>query len=506
MPRRIAFIDHSFHKKTASSVFFREMLSQVVPVDEFWDEEWRGGEPLDAGEILARDYDRIIVFQAEGVVARIARLSGGKNLVFVPMWDSSGSFGRKFWVRDLAGVQMVCFSRKQAEQLARWGVRVKAARYFPEPQELRHPESAGGLRGFFWWRREELPFRWVQRLCHPAAWQSLHVHLGPDPHNRLDESELKKCRIPVTISRWGEEAGDYLAALQRADVVFASRLQEGIGMSVLEGMAAGKAVVAVDRPTMSEYITPGVTGFLVSHRESRLIDVSRARECGARAWEAVERGHAEWLAGRDELLEWVLGKPQGGRIAIRVPMVPAPREAGIVIGHYEEWVDGRLEERRICHPSAFAEFTVESGGGEALARVPVPEAVFSSGGGKQTGRLSSHGFARVLAEGPVWHLDQTVARVSDLGWLGRRRCARFQARVLAAFGVDHRVVENALKERLVSLADDEFESARTRRRVLLRPWVWPTVVRRMWPMIRFYGLRGGLRLGLAKLRKGLRKS
>ena len=54
----------------------------------------------------------------------------------------------------------------------------------------------------------------------------------------------------------------YAPALRRAGIYFAPRLYEGIGISFLEAMAMGKAVVAPDNPTMNEYVTHNVNGFL----------------------------------------------------------------------------------------------------------------------------------------------------------------------------------------------------------------------------------------------------
>jgi hypothetical protein len=104
---RIAFFDHSYHQKTRTSDFFRrEFLSNHV-VDEWWDDQWRGGTRVDAREVMRGDYDLIVVWQVEQVAADLAAVHGS-NIVFVPMWDSCVHFPDHYWRRP-KGVRIVSF-------------------------------------------------------------------------------------------------------------------------------------------------------------------------------------------------------------------------------------------------------------------------------------------------------------------------------------------------------------------------------------------------------------
>jgi hypothetical protein len=70
----------------------------------------------------------------------------------------------------------------------------------------------------------------------------------------------------------------------KANVFFAPRAREGIGMAFLEAMARGQCVVANHAPTHSEYITHNVSGVLFDLQNPALLDFSGAPN--------LERGRA----------------------------------------------------------------------------------------------------------------------------------------------------------------------------------------------------------------------
>ena len=303
---KLAYIDHSFHRQTHSSKYFSDLLATSGEVNFFWDESWSGGQPAPFDRIRDAGYDAVFVFQSEAAAAEMAKRKLSCPLVFVPMWDSSGSFGADFWRRDLAGVRIVCFSSTQAAHLANLGVDVLFTRYWLEPPATAPDLRTDNIRGLFWWRREEWPLRRILQFCDLGRMQSLHVHLGPDPGNMLDESQLSDAPLPLTVSRWGGNADAYRQAMAEADLVFAPRLQEGFGTTILEAMAAGKAVAAPDGAAMNEYITDEVTGYLLPRGYSMPLNLDRIGEIGRRARAEAVRGRRQWIEGQKHLLHWML--------------------------------------------------------------------------------------------------------------------------------------------------------------------------------------------------------
>jgi glycosyltransferase involved in cell wall biosynthesis len=118
-------------------------------------------------------------------------------------------------------------------------------------------------------------------------------------------------KYSITISDWYEDRKEYLDALQTANVYFAPRLYEGIGMSFIEAMTMGKCVVAVDHPTMNEYVDNGVNGYLYDLRRAQSLDLSTVREMGKKARESCSLGFKRWVAARDMILEFVSARNCG---------------------------------------------------------------------------------------------------------------------------------------------------------------------------------------------------
>ena len=512
---KIAYIDHSFHQKTGSTQYFVDLLKQAGEVDLFWDESWSGGDTAPFDRIHDCGYDAIVVFQSESAAAQMARRKPECPFVFVPMWDSSGSFPARFWRQEIAGSRVVCSSSRQAEQLARWGVEVIFSRYWLEPPEKAPELRTGNIRGLFWWRRCELPLCRILQLCDFERMQSLHVHLGPDPGHELDESQLADVPISLTVTRWGADANAYRRALADADLVFAPRLQEGFGTTVLEAMAAGKVVVAADGPAMNEYITDGVTGYLVPPSYASPVKLDEVREIGRRAREAAVNGRKKWIDGQDDLLDWMFSrratltsvaakKPSRSATdssesidpVLRERLAAVPPGSTLLVGHYAEMINGFAAERFTFPPTSWAKWSGDIAA--IIPRVPLPQAVV--GAGSDVDQMSATDFAALLASRKLHHIDHCLETLPDDGLAGRKRRLRFQADVLRAAGFPAEEIEHALRCKFSELLAQEYDAAMCRGGIVFRPGLWPEWWRRSWPVWKQHGIRGGLRLMLARFK------
>jgi glycosyltransferase involved in cell wall biosynthesis len=88
---------------------------------------------------------------------------------------------------------------------------------------------------------------------------------GPDPGNpsSIPASQLEAWRSEGVVDWWGHR--DDLATVY-SDVnliVLPTKYGEGVPRSLVEGAAAGRALVATDLPGCREVVVPGVTGILV---------------------------------------------------------------------------------------------------------------------------------------------------------------------------------------------------------------------------------------------------
>lgn len=313
---RAAFIGHYYHKSTRSNQFFIESVLNNCTVEYFWDETWLGKspEPL-AKAVMAGRFDLIVVWQSEQVaqlLARMARDTPGANIVFVPMWDGCQTLGAEYW-RSLAGLRVVSFCRRLHERVTRHGLFSHSVQYFPDPAGFPDVAERSEAAAFLWWRVPEIGWPQLRRLLGDWRPDRLHLHVAPDP--QVDAAALplptpeEVAAFRITTSTWFEDAAAFRQVLSGSTIFVAPRMSEGIGMAMLEAMAAGMCVVAHDAPTMNEYIVSGVNGLLADMTRPAPLDLTRHRDMGRRARDFVAAGHAAWLADLDRLREFVLAPP-----------------------------------------------------------------------------------------------------------------------------------------------------------------------------------------------------
>jgi Glycosyl transferase family 2/Glycosyl transferases group 1 len=297
---KIAFIDHSYHKKTLSTTFLTKLLFPDADVDTWWDQSWAGEQSQYLDDIESRDYDLVIVCQMELVARELAlraRRDRSLRVLFVPMWDSCRGLGEDYW-RDLDAVKILSFSRALHERLRVYGLISCYTQYFPDPSSLSPITDYSCRRGFFWPRVGAVAWPHIRTLVGDASFSSFHLHMSLDPGA---EHEPQSAPLPeevtalnLTTSTWFESADAYRAVLANANVFFAPRLSEGIGMSILEAMAMGICVVANNMPTMNEYIVSGVNGMLADLSNPSPVDLSRFDALGRRARDSVIAGYERW--------------------------------------------------------------------------------------------------------------------------------------------------------------------------------------------------------------------
>lgn len=330
----VLYIGHSYHVRTSSTLFFIDMLRKHSKnVDVMVDESWAGGPELSVEAILSRSYDQIVVFQMTSITEALAK-KVPERLVFVPMYDSSHSLPDRVWA-GLSKVRMVNFSRTLHDLHRSFGMQSLYVQYFPNPADYSVVSGFKDLRGFFWLRKRNLGWPVIRRLAENARWSKFLLHNEPDPVIRQPKPSLRRffrkltelCglrkpsssepelpvasdieRFNIVISRWIDDKSEFNRKTGEANVFFASRRYEGIGMSFLEAMARGQCVVAPGRPTHSEYLVHGTSGLLYDPDSASPLDFARATSMGAAARKAVEHGFPRWKTDlNDRLPEFVFG-------------------------------------------------------------------------------------------------------------------------------------------------------------------------------------------------------
>jgi len=309
----IAYIDHPFHQKTQSNHFLPELLQKRGHELRVLYHDGHKSAGADCWN-KAKECDAVILFQHYPDIGLRRFSSAHPNVTYIPMLDQFGQWSPErrslglFW-EPFRGCKILNFSRALHDITEVDGLATRCFTYYPNAD----PQAAGirakGLRGFFWLRRDnQLPWRTIRQLLGNTVFDSFHLHIAPDPGfpdpALPDEDDVQ--RFNITASSWLPDKSQFRELLEGANVYFAPRREEGIGLSFLEAMAMGQCVVAADRPTMNEYVEHGVNGLLYDPDSPRPLDFTEAQSLGDNALRKVVAGRNAWLVDSDELVDFIL--------------------------------------------------------------------------------------------------------------------------------------------------------------------------------------------------------
>jgi hypothetical protein len=301
---RIAFFGLGYHTKTGSSRFLLDFLERHATVETFFAEADVAAVRRAAPDFNEAHYDAIVIWQLHEA---FALLSGRHpNVTFVPMYDAMWRGGAFTWKPSFSAAKILCFSWALRAEVMRRAPVHRRVQYFPDPAAVAPVTDFDSLRGFLWYRRRDIPPASVFALTAGTPFASLAIHDAPDPGHEAPFPTAAPGHIGQLLrSTWSADGNGFAAALSGANVFFAPRPLEGIGMAFLEAMARGLCVVAPDAPTMNEYISHGTNGLLHGPGWLEPLDFTHAREIGARARDSMARGHAQWQAGLPALLDFI---------------------------------------------------------------------------------------------------------------------------------------------------------------------------------------------------------
>ncbi|BDG70898.1 glycosyltransferase [Roseomonas fluvialis] len=302
---RVAFFGLDYHARTGSSRFLLDLVQRHATVDAVFAPPDVAALRLAAAGFDEARYDAIIVWQLHEA---FALLSGRhRNVTFAPMLDAMWRGGAFTWRPSFDAAKILCFSWALREQVMRRAPVHALVQYYPDPAARPAVRDFDALRGFLWYRRRDIPPGQVFALTAGARFDSLAIHDAPDPGHEAPFPTAAPAHVGRLLrSTWSADGAAFAQRLAEANVFFAPRPMEGIGMAVLEAMAAGMCVVAPDAPTMNEYVSHGRNGLLYAPGAHGPLDFARAAEIGARARDDIAAGHARWSAAEPALVDFLL--------------------------------------------------------------------------------------------------------------------------------------------------------------------------------------------------------
>ena len=302
---KAAFIDHSFHKKTLSSVFLKKILSKTFELVEYFDESWNGGNEIDINTL--KKYEYIFYFQFIHGADKLKYLNKNAKIIWFPMWDAVSGMKNSGWLKyQITPIKIVCFSKTLYAKLSKLGFDCAYFQYFVDPQSVQPVTDYNTTRVYFWNRTEEINLGVVKKLIGNNHIASLTYMSVPDPNHQLQippEEDLKKYNIQLYNQFLCFE--DYINLVSKSNIYIAPRMFEGIGMTFIEALCRGQCVIAPNFPTMNEYIVHGENGYLYDIDKLEEIAINNLESVGKEARVRAIDGFKKWQQQRGKLIEYV---------------------------------------------------------------------------------------------------------------------------------------------------------------------------------------------------------
>lgn len=297
--KKIAYIGHSYHNKTKSTGFLIDFLKESFDVEIILDESWLG-KPFPDISFIDDSYLCVIFFQ-NLPSQDIFRSIKNENLIFFPMYDSVGGSPVDWW-NGYRNLKIVNLSKTLHDKLKNWGFDSMYIQYFPKPGEYT-PGNPNEV--FFWNRTTNINFNTVKQLFGNGE-VKIHIHRAIDPGHQfikpLDEDELK---YGIAYSDWFETREEMWSSINQKGIYVSPREFEGLGVSFLEAMAKGKAVIAVNNPTMNEYIAHNKTGYLFDLSDPKKIDLSKVSLVQKNTYDYMCRGYHKWEGDKKIIIDFI---------------------------------------------------------------------------------------------------------------------------------------------------------------------------------------------------------
>jgi hypothetical protein len=304
--KKLLFIGPKFHEKTGSTRFLIDLLAPFYAIKIVSVDIVKGADEHNLSCCTSENYDVLLCLQVMLTQYDLETLSYQAG-VFFPMYDGCPSpYKTEKWLcyRDF---KIISFSRKLAGQLYRIGMDVEYIQYFPKPIK---PANSGDSNGiYFWNRREEIGLDCLYAVTSNLNIDKVHVHRAMDPAQEFKSAD-KQSNVSVTYSEWYEHQEDMLTDVCKYAYYMAPRAREGIGMSFLEAMAAGRCVIAPNESTMNEYITDGVNGCLYDLKSPKAVAVKDVRSLQDAASTFITKGHEQWLVESARIIQWIEELPK----------------------------------------------------------------------------------------------------------------------------------------------------------------------------------------------------
>ena len=311
--KKLLWVDHAYHIKTSSTSFISDMLEDTYDVYRYYLDPY---EMLVDGEICYRDvfkklegnkFDTIVFFQLFPPYEELKYLKF-KKIIFFPMYDGAPSRSEKIWKDYDGNVTIINFSSTLHSECIENDFNSKYIQFFQKPISF---SSFGEEHGIFFWQRlTDINIYTICSLIGENNITHVHIHKAIDPSQHFVECR-NLLKNKISYSEWFEYESDMLNIIEKYALYISPRMYEGIGMSFIKAMSMGRCVIAVDHPTMNEYISHGETGLLfdLSHIHDIRINEFDIRKIQKNTLEYMTEGYEKFQKNLRYIPGWIEESP-----------------------------------------------------------------------------------------------------------------------------------------------------------------------------------------------------
>ena len=301
--KKLLYIGHSYHYKTKSTAFLRDLLREEYEVEEFGYDPYLNTSSA-YYKLNKKEFDIVVCFQIMPSLNELKKYVKFKTNIFFPMYDGAPSRSDHIW-DEYKDSLIINFSKKLHDELYALGFNSKYIQYFPKPMDN---ISFGDEKSVFFWNRiEQININTVHNILRESNINHVHIHRDLDPGHNIIELN-KPWDVCFSESSWFDDKKDLINKIMESSLYIAPRVFEGIGMSFLEAMAMGRCVIAPDCPTMNEYIVSGENGYLYDLSTSYPIVINDIQSIQKNTISFIKKGYEKWNNEKYNIIKWIKQK------------------------------------------------------------------------------------------------------------------------------------------------------------------------------------------------------
>ena len=136
MKPKLLFIGHEYHKKTKSSQFMQDILSQYYDVENFYFDPYTEDIQTAFDILKGKKFEVMVLWQIMPSMDKLKKYISFDHSVFFPMYDGAPARNDKIWY-EYRDVNIINFSKTLHDELKFLGFSSYYFKFFPKPIEIK---------------------------------------------------------------------------------------------------------------------------------------------------------------------------------------------------------------------------------------------------------------------------------------------------------------------------------------------------------------------------------